>query len=302
MMKRIRRSRGFTLIEVLVTIAIISLLIALLLPAVQQARETARRAQCKNHLKQIGLALHNYHDTVLRIPPVVIMANRWGWSTMILPYLDQSPLYGALSSAAGRDSVDQSAMGFSAYVGSFPVPNALSAPLAVFRCPSDSGKNTADLVAANPLFPGVKPYGRSNYAAVGGSDVVGSNGAFALQANGSIPCRQFRDFTDGLSHTFFVGERLSPAVVNGGYLGGDTVWSGYVDAPNDVMGNCAAIFPLNFKASSASLAWSTFSSPHAGGAHFVMGDGGVRFISESIDTTTYRNLAAINDGQSIGDF
>src|SRR4051812_6730319 len=92
--------RGFTLIELLVVIAIIAVLIALLLPAVQQAREAARRSQCKNNLKQIGLALHNYHDTANTLPPGWIgdptgsnAGNRWGWGTMILPYLDQAPLY-----------------------------------------------------------------------------------------------------------------------------------------------------------------------------------------------------------------
>lgn len=102
------RKRGFTLIELLVVIAIIAILIALLLPAVQQAREAARRSTCKNNLKQIGIALHNYHDTHSVLPPGVLMFDdgsgdpdpdlgNWGWNTFLLPYIDQAPLYNQLT-------------------------------------------------------------------------------------------------------------------------------------------------------------------------------------------------------------
>src|SRR6187397_1757547 len=105
---RIRRSAGFTLIELLVVIAIIAVLIALLLTAVQQAREAARRSQCKNNLKQIGLALHNYHDVANGLPqgwigvnamgqPFVDGGNGWGWAARILPQMDQAPLYNTLN-------------------------------------------------------------------------------------------------------------------------------------------------------------------------------------------------------------
>src|SRR5512132_3123304 len=103
-MRTSKRSMGFTLIELLVVIAIIAVLIALLLPAVQQAREAARRTQCKNNLKQIGIALHSYHDTSITLPPGWISTNRWGAGTMILPYVDQAPLYNAIGSTAGAGS------------------------------------------------------------------------------------------------------------------------------------------------------------------------------------------------------
>src|SRR6187401_2658539 len=115
--ERIRR--GFTLIELLVVIAIIAILIALLLPAVQQAREAARRSQCKNNLKQIGIALHNYHDTFNALPPGWVQTNRWGWGTMVLPGLDQAPLYNSLSSFAGTTAAGTATTGFSAVMSSF---------------------------------------------------------------------------------------------------------------------------------------------------------------------------------------
>src|ERR1700738_3250325 len=104
---RSRALRGFTLIELLVVIAIISVLVALLLPAVQQAREAARRTQCRSNLKQIGLALHNYHELHEALPsgyvgyPFTSQGSCWGWGTMILPALDQSVLYAALSQSPG---------------------------------------------------------------------------------------------------------------------------------------------------------------------------------------------------------
>src|SRR5664279_3184236 len=119
-MRKLRSA--FTLIELLVVIAIIAVLIALLLPAVQQAREAARRSQCKNNLKQLGLALHNYHDTANTLPPGYIGPNtalstnsNWGWNVMLLPGLDQAPLYNQISSTTVGTTT-----GFGAAVTSFP--------------------------------------------------------------------------------------------------------------------------------------------------------------------------------------
>ena len=172
------RRRAFTLIELLVVIAIIAVLIALLLPAVQQAREAARRTQCKNQLKQLGLALHNYHDTFITTmptgyiyeagpgnatPPVLrAMNNGWGWGTMILPYIDQAPLYNTFGSVANSPNV---AVGLIAggTGATTPAIGSIEAVLPSQRCPSDAGP----AVVAGGIAG--RPVGRSNYIGVAGS-------------------------------------------------------------------------------------------------------------------------------------
>jgi len=299
-----RRGRGFTLIELLVVIAIIAVLIALLLPAVQQAREAARRTQCKNNLKQLGLALHSYHETLSRIPAGLIHQNEWGWGTMILPYLDQAPLYNVLGSTTGKSYPGgTTAVGFSAHMESFTPPNALSSLLTVYRCPSDSGPAIVNLT--DFYGSGTEPYGKSNYPAVQGTDSTNPvDGAFPwYDLSGNAPAsRNFRDFTDGLSNTFLIGERQSPLIVNGLYTGGDSIWCGVVDFGDDNAGVCNSTYPINLRTTSTNTQTLAFGSLHTGGSHFLMGDGAVRFVSENISRITYANLASINDGQVIGEY
>jgi prepilin-type N-terminal cleavage/methylation domain-containing protein len=171
-----RRDLGFTLIELLVVIAIIATLIALLLPAVQQSREAARRVQCKNHLKQIGLALHNYHDTAQTLPPGFVLApwpavapQLWGWNTMILPQMDQTALYHAIDTNRSIGDVATA------------TPNLGATILPAMRCPSDvgsplilrshvtlNGRNGTGITVLNQLA-------RSNYPAVTGARVDSVN-------------------------------------------------------------------------------------------------------------------------------
>ncbi len=333
------RRRGFTLIELLVVIAIIAVLIALLLPAVQQAREAARRTQCKSSLKQIGLALHNYHDTARILPPGMFGApgtadgSLWGWGTMILPQIDQAPLYNQLSGFPNGTShfTGQPASGFGAAMTSFNPPCALlQTNLPVFRCPSDTGANLVVIPAGG--LNGSRPdnttqFGRANYAGVVGSTYDPSSGL--LIGNGAFGesiCTGFRDFTDGLSNTFLVGERRSPGMVAGMYTGGDTIWAGanddegpYIDWQGFAvtLGVCDLWDKINVKTAAPpgvgtianNQPYTAFSSQHIGGAHFLMGDGSVRFISDNIATgppnapgSTYQNLAGRNDGQVLGDF
>ena len=341
------RRPGFTLIELLVVIAIIAVLIALLLPAVQQAREAARRAQCKNNLKQIGLALHNYHEAFNTLPPghndvPFQYGTCWGWGTMILPYLDQGPLYNGLTSAPnGKNTAGATATGFNAVMSSFnPASTLLQTPLTVYRCPSDTGSATVTF-PINGSDPGnganagggtSNIYGRSNYPALVGTSIDGppnglvdGDGAFFGDSK-----RMFRDFTDGLSNTFLVGERRSPTTVSGQYTGGDTVWPGVSDdnitwqGLGTVYGLCDLLSKLNNKSPGPLLGpnnWAlnmpsnngqpylAFGSAHVGGAHFLFGDGAVKMISDNIQTgpsytagSTYQNLASPSDGQVLGEF
>lgn len=300
-----QRSRGFTLIELLVVIAIISMLVALLLPAVQQARESARRTQCRNNLKQMGLAMHNYHGAVNRIPPLNIDASFWGWNVMLLPHLDQANLYAALDST--KATFPPGASGFNAQVWTLNMPNPLSTIVPILRCPSDTGEA---IINETVVTGQTIKCGRSNYPAVRGSDsgnLTGypSNGAFPSHTATAWqgPCRSFADFKDGLSNTFLVGERLSATTLtNSRYIGDEGPWAGVFNVYHDVGADCTPPYPLNFKSVSSYSAGFAFSSAHVGGANFLMGDGAVRYVSENVNNTTYGNLAAIADGQTIGEF
>jgi prepilin-type N-terminal cleavage/methylation domain-containing protein len=327
------RIRGFTLIELLVVIAIIAVLVALILPAVQQAREAARRSQCRNNLKQIGLALHNYHGVQNALPlgyggyPFTNQGNLWGWGTMILPQMDQVPLYDALSaSPGGTNGFGVPKTGFQAVMTSpSPPNNLLQTSIPTYRCPSDNGTAIVTIPAGglNGCMPGsTSSFGRSNYAGVLGATYGNNNGL--LNGDGSFyesSLRRFVHYRDGLSNTFLVGERRSPETVGGKFTGGDAIWAGAADDNfpdwqgfSMHLGACDQASPLNMKTTTAPSAASgqpfiAFSSLHAGGAFFLMGDGSVRFISDSIASgppatpgSTYQNLASIADGQALGDF
>ncbi|WP_437192320.1 DUF1559 domain-containing protein [Planctomicrobium sp. SH527] len=345
---KLNAKRGFTLIELLVVIAIIAILIALLLPAVQQAREAARRTQCKNNLKQIGLAMHNYHDTFNTFPPGYIARipgqqdsrerGLYGWGAFILPNIDQGSLFARLQ------------------VGNIPLENAagdatllalLQTPLPAFRCPSDVGQalNNFDDAAYTPDSTGNNYYNRnitsngtdriaiamSNYVAVAGTSDSTTPPVVTVPAYGSCHGQffqnsriNFRDITDGTSNTLMVGERawkygnLTVGAANALGFSADTPAAG---ASWSVKSGQLAVIGLiyngiNWTATDRQHQGRGFSSQHAGGAHFVMCDGAVRFISENIDyrkesvglgwpnyvTSTLARIACRDDGQVVGDF
>jgi len=193
LIKNQKSHRGFTLIELLVVIAIIAVLIALLLPAVQQAREAARRTQCKNNLKQLGLALHNYHDiTVTTFPGGYIglnsaggnSLNGFGWMTMLLPQIDQANLYNQLGTAIPN---------FSTGLTGIAAPNTVAAtaainqPIPAFRCPTDVGLNViyTTLVQTAATITSPQTLGRSNYVGVCGIDptIVANNAIGTVSPN-----------------------------------------------------------------------------------------------------------------------
>lgn len=295
MLRRNRRKNGFTLIELLVVIAIIAILIALLLPAVQQAREAARRSTCKNNLKQIGIAMHNYHSAHRTLPPGyldddpaadVSNHNLLGWGAMILPFIEQSALYDSIGSVGGFNSNWTTITEMTTSSAAAPVPYA-KVILPAYICPSDP---------MGGLNSDVGNYGKSNYTGVAGNTYKSSGTTYPTGAFYDNSHVTFRDFTDGLSNSIIIGERGTEGAKSG------TIWIGnYSDAAyytqNAITSPTSAYYGINGAAGS----WN-FTSSHTGGAHFVLGDGSVRFISENVHLETYGNLGYISDGNVLGEF
>ena len=300
-----RHRPGFTLIELLVVIAIIGILVALLLPAVQQAREAARRTECKNNLKQMGLALHNYHDVFNTFPSGWIGVangvpsahdgvNGAGWGAMILPYLEQSPLFSRFNPNVGiEDPLND--------------PFRLQT-LTVFRCPSDPqperfaieeeaspGTVICELPIANYVgsFGTVELDGCENppgTAPVLSSGQCVGDGTFYHNSRVNL-----RDVTDGTSNTFMVGERLTNEA-----LGWYSTWVGRVAEGEEAFQRVLGSFDHTPNHQSAHF--DDFSSQHEGGAQFVLADGHVRFVSENINEQVYKAVGTIRGGEVVSEF
>ena len=306
------RRRGFTLIELLVVIAIIAILIALLLPAVQQAREAARRTACKNNLKQIGLALHNYHDKFRAFPPGSIRryasgVNSWNtsqitWMARILPEIEQAEIYNRVD---WRRETGNG--GANTPLRNMTIPS--------YRCPTD---------------PGQKPSGSyepTSYVACIGNSQSGDSRQGVFYINSGTT---FRDITDGTSNTMMVSECLAGFPFVKRYASDS---AGYqrclVGAAPSVSSNVATDargyswffgmrnqawtystrFPPNDKATlnhECELWTSTgifaARSRHTGGVQVLLSDGAVRFTSENINLGLWRALGTKGDGEVIGEF
>ena len=330
------RRRAFTLIELLVVIAIIAVLIALLLPAVQQAREAARRSTCKNNLKQLGLALHNYLETHSIFPfstssdgysygnASPLVKNHRGW-VMLLPFFDQAPLYNQFNSnlAAGtRNTNGGTIVGTpETVVGGFSNNQIVSKKLTMMLCPSDNGdpleKDTGDTYSISAASAAAGIYGaRSSYDfSVQSAAWVtrwGDIGRTTKRMFGKDSDSRIRDVTDGTSNSAMVIE-TTLEVFDGvaptwGYskhvgMGIDLASTNSRRAINDW--SCCSWTPTPYADSNTPGrlgAWGTAGSLHTGGCHVLLGDGGVRFISENTDATTLRRLASISDGEVVGEF
>lgn len=330
-MNGIKRRPGFTLIELLVVIAIIAILIALLLPAVQQAREAARRTQCKNNLKQIGLALHNYESVygILPhamwgngvIPCTTNQDNGFGWMVSILPFIEQANLYQRIN-PQGQPGIFSAAMIAQFYPGATIIPGGETI-LAAYLCPSSALPQICPATYSVPGAPGggavpsqratAVGYATSSYKAAGGSN----SGDFGMMhkacEGGGV---RFRDVTDGLSNTIAVGESTycstdvsaaSRATVPPTQFRDWPLWIGSGGQSDEAIRiNGRYNSPINARVSPNRMALAVNDdnafSYHTGGAQFLLGDGSVRFISENIDTRTYDWLHDKRDGQALGEF
>jgi prepilin-type N-terminal cleavage/methylation domain-containing protein/prepilin-type processing-associated H-X9-DG protein len=332
MSARVRKlgRRAFTLIELLVVIAIIAILIALLLPAVQQAREAARRTTCKNHLKQLGLAMHNYHDTFK-----IFAANQLQWganpgsdrgSVMVhlLPFVDQAPLYNGISFTSTTVGVRDQVVG-ALRVAEHHVP--------AYQCPSNDQQKGANATFWMTSYaPSIgtahqeSPNGCNLATIVGtgdtdmdGEDWFGNGGTphgiprtdtpFPPACSGVVArspwSARIADLTDGTSQIIMFGE------IRG--MCSDHQWASDWAHANGLW--FATTAPINFPTCpnepgygtvcNLTNDWNTsmgFKSRHEGGAHFTLADGSVRFISENLDHVTYQKLGDRHDNRSVGEF
>jgi prepilin-type N-terminal cleavage/methylation domain-containing protein/prepilin-type processing-associated H-X9-DG protein len=302
-MATLRHRAGFTLIELLVVIAIIAVLIGLLVPAVQMARESGARAQCLNNLKQIGLALHNYHDAYRAFPPGYVSGHDaegndtgpgWGWAAHLLPYLEQRGL-------ANSIRFDQP---IEAPANSGPRVMSLSA----YLCPSDSAPPNWTAVrrdsTGNPLGA-ICSVASANYVGVFGISEPGVDGEGIFFRNSKI---SIKDITDGTSTTLMVGERsfrLAEATWVGAVSGAEITPGPGSPAPPGVWNSSGTILGHTFEGAGGPGAPGTevngFSSAHPGGAHFLFADGHVGFLLESLDHRVYMALSTRAGGEAVGE-
>ena len=330
MKSRICRSLGFTLVELLVVIAIIGVLVGLLLPAVQAAREAARRMQCSNNLKQLGLAVHNYHDTYRVFPAAtyswracqqtgvyvgnIPALNASGWLAA-LPFFEQGNVYSKYNAAGVASLADSTGGGSTAPYAGDPVANGngalVSQVLPIFICPSDPG---------TPLHVDNSPF----YSIKVGSGLRGARTNYDFHVNCHINCNWFKNLagnqrnmfgensdtkmgsvSDGTTNTFMLGETTLDVVNGEGNAWGYRGWvmigvDGSCTQQNGRGINVKDRGPTRPQQIAGQLgSWAWAGSNHPGGCHFVMGDGSVHFIAQTIDFTTLTNLSRMADGQVV---
>ncbi len=319
-----RSRRGFTLIELLVVIAIIAILIGLLLPAVQKIREAANRMSCSNKIKQIGLAVHNYHDTVAKLPPAYDARTGLSWHVLILPFIEQDNLY---------RQFDQTNASFVHTITGRNNPHGL-VKLAAYHCPSSPLKEQAfgapnntngpsDLIPANTGQPAAIPHYYGVNGPRGTNPATGQPYPVGTATHEGVPAATsgmfqrdnsltFASVTDGLSNTMMIAEMswVSPLYgtryrtwVRGGeeYAGVITGRPAFVVSCRNVTNGINGMQTANLIAPYNDV---PFGSQHPGGMNAGFGDGSVRFLRQSITTATYRALASRDGGEVInsGDF
>ncbi len=290
------KDQAFTLVELLVVLAIIGILMGLLLPAVQAARETARRISCFNNMKQVGLAIHQYHDVHRKLPPGWIGVDAkthrrpfvegdpgWGWASYLLPFLDKGALYERMNTHLPISAPENE--------------EARLTFVPVYRCPSDA-------LPGEVFELGTEDAPESVLIRLAAANYIGVHGTLELHDCEGLPegvqCRsdgaffhlsktRFADVTDGLSNTLFAGERASEF--------GHSTWVGAVPGGDETMARILGIADHAPNAPGGHL--DDFSSRHPAGTNFVVGDGSVRLIVESIDLEVYRALVTINGREPV---
>lgn len=285
----VRRKPAFTLLELIAVSSLVTVGMSLALPGIQKARNQARLTACKNNCKQLGLALHNYHDVYNTLPPGWIVKETtagagpgFGWGAAILPFIDQAPLYNQLD-----------------FVEPPKVDEKTQTSIPVYLCPEDTAA----------ILNSVRgKYATSNYSACSGDQLLpgsvdlpdpGTAEAKSLSTglffhNSSV---RFRDVTDGLSNVIMVGEKSVTSAAG--------IWVGVRTNQNagDSVTDCNHRSKLN-------AVIQSYSSLHSGGANFLFGDGAVRFIADTIESKEstdkpnglYQKLAHKSDGQPVAEF
>jgi prepilin-type N-terminal cleavage/methylation domain-containing protein len=306
MIKLLKVRRAFTLIELLVVIAIIAILVALLLPAVQQAREAARRSQCNANLKQIGVAMHNYHDVHGRFPYGYYHSDSYHgrdtWMQQLMPYYDQAPAYDAYSSSNVRWVMD--------------TPKEIKdLRIPVLMCPSDP--SSGGFGGGGGARAGGNGF-QGNYVLCAGNTLMTRN---STTLNG-IACQnssiQFKDVTDGTSVTLMAGESILRGGNTGGWGGAGGYWGGAnhgaygftsLETPNttvaDQVYSCKSTTWPGAPCTSilGGSALRNFTrSYHVGGTHVAMVDGATRFISENISVDVWRAAGSRAGDEVFSDF
>lgn len=297
------RYRAFTLLELLVAIAIIAILIGLLLPAVQKVRDAAARTSCQNNLKQLGLALQGYHDTYKYFPSGYVSSVNmqgddtgpgWGWAAYILPYMEQQPLFGRINFALPIESAQNAA--------------ARTVIVKSYLCPADTQPTTLEIgpcSASGQLLSVTCMVAPASYAANYGVSEPGVEGNGVFFRNSQIT---IGDITDGTSQTLLGGERS--------YRYGATTWVGAVTGANDYPppgsplgydGDNASSYILahagEMEGAAAPTEVDNYSSNHTGGVMYLFADGHVRFLTNNTASNTLEALATRSGGEIIsGDY
>ncbi len=285
--------RGFTLVELLVVIAIIGILVGLLLPAVQAAREAARRMQCQNNLKQFGLAMHMHHDTFKRFPYLRSGGgqNRHTWAMQLLPFMEQGALYNTYKNTiTGVSQTD----GFNNHTSTdATMVAARQAQISTFFCPSRRGPISLSPITTGSTVTGLP----SDYTAcTGNTSTAPTNGAFTLvNSNHMTTFVKMADITDGTSSTVLLGEKhIQLGMIN------DPIQDGMILSASEQQTyyrRTGPSWPLAINNTVA--ANSQFGSWHSGICQFVFGDGSVRGISVNIPGTILGYYGCRNDDQVI---